>query len=70
MDKVYGLSDIAKELDIPRHRVGYYIAKWNIRPTTRIGSRNGYDKNILLLLKDKISTLEKLKTFRLPSLVE
>jgi len=61
---LYSSSDIARELGFPRYVISYYLKKWAIQPTTKIGGRNVYNSAVVRILKEMLTSVKRIKEFK------
>ncbi len=63
-EKLYDIKEIANYTGFPKHIVTYYIDRWSIQPTTRLGGCRVFDDATVQKLKEMLEIAMKVKSFK------
>lgn len=61
--KLYTFGQVCEILEISQHIMKYWLIKWSIKETTRIGGRKVYSAEVVEKLKKMIDTARELEAF-------
>lgn len=61
--QLYTFGQVCEMLEIPQHIMKYWLIKWSIKETTRIGGRKVYSVEVVKELKRMIDTARELEAF-------
>ena len=63
--KYFTLTDMAKSLGTPRHRVRFVVESYNIPHAVEIGEAHGWDRDAIAQVQVHLARIEKMKQLRI-----